>query len=186
MSGEFLTWLADELRAAGLAVVEYDGWQWRAKASGGYSPGRPLCVMWHHTASSTTPENDCSYMIHGADAAPVANVLIARDGSVHVMAAGPTHTNRKGNSLTFSRGTVTADSMNSYAFGMELANAGTGDRYPAAQIDAAFVVSNIVNAHLGNVPADCSTHEHYAPSRKIDPATAAAVEGPWQPGSCTS
>ena len=180
MTGTMLTWLADELRAAGATVVEYDGWRTRARSSGGFAAGRPWCVMWHHTASSTSPANDASYMCNGADARPVANVLVARDGAVWVLAAGATNTNGKGRASTFSKGTVPADSMNSYAFGMELANAGTGETYPQAQIDTAFTVSNVVNARCGNRPDDVGVHEWYAPGRKIDPASC-NVAGPWRP-----
>jgi hypothetical protein len=188
MGSVWLTSTADWLRGEGLTVVEYGGWTTRARSSGGYEPGRPLCVMWHHTASNTDPASDCYYMCHNTSnsARPTANVLIARDGVVWVMAAGATNTNGKGRSLSFSRGTVPKDSMNSYAFGMEIANAGTGQVYPKAQIDAAFIVSNTMNAHLGNVPSDVSTHYHYAPDRKIDPAMGdECVEG-WHPRECTN
>ena len=187
MGSVWLTDTADWLRAAGLNVVEVDGWQGRARSSGGYEPGRPWCVMWHHTASTTDPASDCHYMCHVADARPVANVLIARDGAVWLMAAGATNTNGKGHSMTFSRGTVPNDSMNSYAFGIEIANGGTGENYPQAQVDATFVVSNTINARLGNRPSDVSTHQFYAPDRKIDPAMGGYnVEGTWHPRECTN
>ena len=180
MSGVYLTWLADALEAAGVAVVRYAGWETRARSSGGYAAGRPWCVMWHHTASSTSPQNDADYMCHGADARPIANVLVARDGTVWILAAGCTNTNGSGRASAFSKGTVPADSMNSYAFGMELANAGTGETYPQAQVDAAFIVSNVVNGRCGNRPDDVGVHEWYSPGRKIDPA-ACNVAGPWAP-----
>lgn len=187
MTGIYLTWLADTLRGRGLAVVEYEGWQTRAKASGGYADGsRPWGVMWHHTASNATPGNDASYMCYGSPDAPIANVLIARDGTVWLLAAGPTNTNGKGGPYSFSGGNVPADSMNSYAFGVEIANEGTGEAYPEAQINAAFLVSNVVNQVMGNAPSDVCTHQQWAPSRKVDPATAAAVQGGWAPASCTS
>jgi hypothetical protein len=187
VSGTYLTWLADALRAGGCYVVEYDGWQTRARSSGGFASGRPLAVFWHHTASQTSPQNDANYMCHGSDNRPVANVLIARDGAVWLLAAGATNTNGKGRSLSFSRGTVPADSANSYVFGMEIANSGVGETYPRAQVDAAFKVSNIVNQRMGNRPNDVCTHQHYAPDRKIDPAMGGyAVEGSWHPGECTS
>lgn len=185
MTGRYLTDLADVLRAAGVAVVEQDGWQTRARSSGGYASGRPWCVMWHHTASSATadPASDAAYMSYNADAAPVANLLVARDGAVWVLAAGATNTNGKGNARTFTRGTVPADQMNTYAIGMEIQNTGVGQTYPAAQVDAAFTASLAMCAAYGLDPADVDLHATYAPDRKIDPATAAAVAGPWQPDS---
>jgi hypothetical protein len=174
------------LRSAGLDVVEYDGWQTRSRSSGGYDGDRPWCVMWHHTASQTTPANDASYMCHGSDARPIANLLIDRAGLVWVLAAGATNTNGEGDSMLFSRGVVPASQMNTHAIGVELANAGIGELYPQVQIDAAFAASLAMCAHHGLEPDDAATHNEYAPQRKIDPATASAVLGPWQPSAVTS
>lgn len=183
MGSLYLVEAANWFRSVGLTVIECDGWQTRARSSGGYD-SYPLCVMWHHTASQTSPENDTNYMNHGADTRPVANVLIARDGSVWVCAAGATNTNGTGNSQWFSRGTVPADSMNTRAWGMEIANNGVGEIYPQVQIDAAFVASNIINARCGNRADDVCTHEHYSPGRKIDPAGPCA--GRWDPRKINS
>ena len=142
--------------------------------------------MWHHTASTTSPENDASYMCHGSDSRPVANLLVARDGAVWVLAAGATNTNGKGGPWTWSRGTVPLDSMNTYAVGIEIANGGTGERFPVEQIDATFGASIAVARALGLRPTDVCEHQPYAPTRKIDPATADAVDGPWRPSSCSS
>jgi hypothetical protein len=185
MGSIFLTWLADDLEAAGLQVVRYDGWTERARGSGGYAHN-PLCCMWHHTASLTSPANDSYYMCHGSSDRPIANLLIARDGVVWVLAAGATNTNGKGRDLIFTRGTVPIDKMNEHAVGMEIANDGLGEPYLQQQIDAAFVVSNVINARLGNQPSDVCTHQHYAPDRKIDPARGSSVQGPWQPGEINS
>lgn len=181
----WLTGLADWLRDAGLYVVEYAGWETRARSSGGYS-GLPLCVMWHHTASpaSWDGQRDANYIAIDDEDAPLANLYIERSGAVYVIAAGATNTNGKGQSLSFSRGTVPTDSMNQYAVGIEMGNDGVGESWPVEQIDAAFTVSNVVNAKLGNQPTDLATHNFYAPDRKIDPATADAVSGAWQPWSC--
>src|SRR5262245_6277853 len=181
----WLTWLADEFRAAGLKVVEYEGWQHRSKKSGQYQNGRPWGVMWHHSASppSQSPQNLADYCCYGAADAPICNVNVERDGTVWVLAAGPTNTNGTGNPVMWSKGTIPQDSMNSYAFGMEISNNGVGEPYPAIQIDAAFIISNTVNRVCGNQPTDVCSHYGYAPTRKIDPATCAAVQGPWQPRS---
>ena len=187
MGSLWLTSTADWLRAAGVTVVEYQGWKTRARSSGGYEPGRPYCCMWHHTASKTDPASDANYMCNVSDSRPIANVLIDRAGTCWVLAAGATNTNGKGRSITFSRGTVPSDSMNSYAFGIEIANNGVGEDYPQAQIDCAFKVSNAINSHLGNQPGDVSTHQFYAPDRKIDPAMGGNnVQGPWHPRECTN
>lgn len=186
MGGIFLADLANWLREAGLNVLEYEGWETRARSSGGYSE-LPLCVMWHHTASpaSWDGQRDADYIATGSDTSPISNLYIDRSGTVWVLAGGATNTNGKGRSLPFSRGIVPTDGMNSRALGVEMGNDGIGELWPRAQIDAIFTVSNVCNSKFGNQPSDIATHNHYAPDRKIDPATC-NVEGPWQPTSCTS
>lgn len=185
MTGRYLTELADVLRDAGLMVEEVDGWQTRARKSGGYADGLPWCVMWHHTASQTTPDNDIAYIISGSDVAPVANLYLARDGTVYVCAAGATNTNGSGGPLPVSRGTVPQDRMNEYAVSIEAANSGLGEPWPVQQIDAYFQTSLAVTGWLGLQPDDVSSHAGWT-TRKIDPATAAAVQGPWQPRAVNS
>lgn len=185
MTGRYFTETADVLRAAGVQVVEVDGWKTRARSSGGFAAGRPWCVMWHHTASKATPESDVSYIVN-ADTAPISNLLIARDGCAWVVAAGATNTNGKGGPLTLPKGTVPANCMNEYGFGMEIANDGVGEPYPQAQIDCAFACSNALNLLFGNPPTAAVSHASWSPGRKIDPAVAWAVQGPWEPRSINS
>jgi len=144
--------------------------------------------MWHHTASGKSMDGagDATYCAEGDEDAPLANAYIDRSGTVWCLAAGATNTNGSGYALKFSKGTVPDNSMNSYAFGVELGNDGRGEQWPSAQIDAMFLVSNTVNQKLGNKPDDVCTHQKWAPDRKVDPATASAVQGKWKPGSCTS
>lgn len=187
MTARWLTDMADVLRRAGLNVVEQAGWQTRARSSGGYASG-PWCVMWHHTASSptSTAAGDANYMSNGSSSRPVANLLIARNGDVWCLAAGATNTNGQGNALRFSRGTVPANRMNEYAIGMEIQNTGVGEPYQRVCVDAAFATSAALCAAYGLAVDDVAGHWDYAPTRKIDPATAAAVQGPWRPRSVTS
>ena len=186
MGANYLTNLANWCRDEGLMVVEQGGWQHRARSSGGYDDGKPWCIMWHHTASDTSPANDANYMCFGSPDAPIANLLLARNGEVWVLAGGATNTNGKGGPWTGSKGTVPADSMNTHAISIEAANNGVGEQWPQAQIDAFFRLNNMLAHRLGLSPDDCCTHQVYAPDRKIDPATAAAVQGSWRPGSVTS
>ncbi len=183
MGDVFLTEAAHWLRAAGCNVIEFDDWKYRCKSSGGYNSGRPWGCMWHHTGSNNSAESESHYMCYGADAAPIANVCIDRNGDVWLLAGGPTNTNGSGDGVSFSKGSVPGDSMNSYAFGIEICNNGGGGSYSQAQVDAAFAVSNAINAHCGNQPDDVALHYTWAPDRKVDPSKASAVEGPWQPGS---
>ena len=175
--------MADVLRAAGLVVIEVDGWGNRARSSGGFDGDRPWCVMFHHTASDTTPENDVSYIVYGSPDAPISNLYLARDGMVWVCAAGATNTNGKGNAQIMSRGVVPVDQMNTHAVGIEAANDGVGQPWPQVQVDAYFKLSNALTAWLGLLPDDVQSHAGYSPGRKIDPARADAVQGPWQPAA---
>lgn len=186
MTGRYLTELGDVCRAAGLTVIEVDGWQTRARGSGGYAGSAPWCVMWHHTASQTSAANDVAYIVNGSPDAPIANLYLARDGAVHVCAAGATNTNGKGGPLTVSRGMIPLDRMNEYAIGIEAGNNGVGEIWPAVQIDAFFTLSNALADAYGLEPDDCASHAEWAPTRKIDPATAAAVQGNWSPRSINS
>jgi hypothetical protein len=189
VGSRYLTDLADVMRRAGLTVVEQSGWQKRARGSGGYDSGRPWGVMWHHTASPSSWDGrkDADYITTGDSDAPLANLYIDRSGAVWVCAAGATNTNGKGGPFTgWSKGTVPADSMNTYAIGIELGNAGTGEPWPECQTDAAFAASIACSSAYGLKVDDVCSHNVWAPTRKIDPATASAVMGPWSPRSSTS
>lgn len=192
MSGWYFIDLVDVLEAAGVGCRVADvntGWERRARSSGGF-PETPLGIVWHHTASSASPESDLGYMIHGSDDAPIGNMLLDRDGIAWPIAAGGANTQGKGGPAHFSRGTVPVDSGNSRLFAIEACNAGTGEQWPAVQVDAYFAASNAINAYLGNLPSDVITHAINLgdgwTDRKIDPATAYAVRGSWMPGSVNS
>lgn len=186
MGARYLTDLAAVCRAAGLAVFEVDGWQTRARSSGGYDGDRPWAIVWHHTASDTSPANDVAYIVAGSPDAPISNLYLARDGSVHVCAAGACNHAGKGGPAVMSAGTVPADQMNTHSIGIEAASDGVGGPWSVAQIDAYFTLSNALAAAYGMLPTDAITHNAWAPTRKIDPATAAAVQGPWRPAAVTS
>jgi hypothetical protein len=180
--------LVDVLTAAGVVCrVDFvnEGWERRARSSGGFS-SPPLACCWHHTASSASPEADLNWMIHGSDDAPIGNLLLDRGGVVWPIAAGAANTQGKGGPATFSRGVCPVDNGNSRLWGMEVANNGLGEPWPLAQIDAYFKASNALNELFGNQPNDVITHQVWAPDRKIDPATTAAVQGPWHPAAVTS
>ena len=125
-------------------------------------------------------------MFRNADDAPIGNMLLARDGSAWLGAAGAANTAGKGGPLTLSRGTVPVDGANSRTWAIEAANNGVGEPWPAVQIDAYFAISNELNRRFGNTPDDVFNHATWAPGRKIDPATAGAVPGLWRPSSSTS
>lgn len=180
--------LAAILRAAGCQVSVGDvnaGWERRARSSGGFV-NPPLGVWWHHTASSTSPESDLNYMINGSSDEPVGNVLLDRDGVFWPIAGGACNCAGKGGPWTFSRGTCPKDAGNTYGFQIECANNGVGEPWSEQQVSAFIRGSNALNAHVGNQATDVVTHHAYAPDRKIDPAVAGAVRGPWVPRSINS
>jgi len=184
MGDRYLTELADVLRDTGrLEVIEVDGWEFRGRSSGGFDGDRPWAAVWHHTASDTLPENDVGYIVYGCPDAPVANLYLDRDGRVWVCAGGATNTNGKGGPAAVSLGTIPVDQANTHVVGIEAANNGVGQAWPAVQIDSYFTINNALANFYGWLPADCLTHHEWTPGRKIDPATAGAVEGPWRPGS---
>jgi len=188
MGSRYLVDMADVLRAAGLQVTEQDGWQTRGRSSGGFDGNRPWCIMWHHAASApgASAESVANYASYGSDVAPVCNLVLGRDGAVIVCAAGATNTNGSGGPLDVSLGRIPTDQMNTHAIGIEAVNTGTGEQWPQAQIDAYFAINNALANACGLAPSDLSSHAEWAPGRKIDPATAAAVVGPWRPASINS
>jgi LysM repeat protein len=189
MTGIYYVEAADWLRGVGLKVTEVSGWQTRARSSGGFASA-PLGVQWHHTASKTTPQNDTNWQYFSSSDRPIGNATIMRDGSVWIGAAGAANTAGKGGPLTMSRGTIPLDGANSRTWAFEVANNGVGEPWPQVQIDAYFAASNEMNKRFGNKPTDVFSHAvgkgNGWTSRKIDPATAAAVQGPWKPRSVNS
>jgi len=189
MTGIYYVEAADWLRAIGITVVEVQGWQTRARSSGGFA-SPPLGIQWHHTASKTTPENDTNWQYFSSSDRPIGNMTIMRDGSVWIGAAGAANTAGKGGPMTMSRGTVPVDGANSRTWAFEVANNGVGEAWPQVQIDAYFACSNELNRRFGNQPTDVFSHAvgtgNGWTNRKIDPATAGAVQGPWKPRSVNS
>lgn len=175
----YLTELADVIRAAGLTVIECDGWQTRARSSGGYSSGRPTHVMIHHTASGPSSDGwpDVNYMLSASNPnEPTANLYLNRSGWVWVMAAGATNTNGSGGPID----NVPADSMNTYAIGIEAGNDGVGEPWPLIQQECYAVLVAALQAAYGIPLGHCRSHREWT-SRKIDPAG----ESRWASGSST-
>lgn len=84
-----LTMLADVARAAGLHVVEVDGWKTRGRPGG---MERVQTVVCHHTANGGAPGTHPSLttVINGRTglAGPLSQFMLAKDGTVYVVAAG--------------------------------------------------------------------------------------------------
>jgi hypothetical protein len=127
-----LTQLADVARSAGLKVIEVDGW--RARTNQGLSMSEVLTITCHHTANGGAAGNAPSLGVvqHGRPGltGPLAHYLLARDGTVYVVAAG--HCNHAGASLQTGM-------ENSHAVGIEaeaVGVPGTVGDWPEAQMQA--------------------------------------------------
>src|SRR5215510_7210242 len=125
MGAIWLTDLADAVASSGLEYRTWPGWETRARSSGGYD--QFWCLFVHHTASNTSPDNDCTYMWQNASDRPIGALLLDRTGRVTIGAAGATNTQGKGGPCKTSRGTIPADRGNTYGLAIEAANAGTGE-----------------------------------------------------------
>ena len=177
-------WLHDlpaVIAGAGLDVDTWPGWQDRSRSSGGYDA--VYAVFAHHTGSSTSPDNDMSYMWDNAEDRPIGALYLARDGVVTVGAAGATNTQGKGGPWTLSTGTIPLDKGNAYGIAIEAAG-GYGDPWPAEQTDAYLVlVAALCSAYGLDVDRDVLAHfewcEPSCPGRKVDPAG----PSPWATGS---
>lgn len=192
MGSRYLTDLADVLRAAGLTVIEVGGlesgawvegpeWKTRARGSGGFDGDRPWAICWHHTASApgTSARSNVQYATFTSENEPVCNLYLHADGAWYVCAAGATNTEGKGGPWMTAYGTIPLDSGNSHFIGIEAGNSGVGETWPQVQIDSYFTGTLALQDFYAI--ADIATHAEWAPSRKIDPATAQAVAGPWHP-----
>lgn len=157
-------WLADVLRAAGLQVQEEAGWQSRGRAEMGTVKG----VLCHHTAGPLTgnmPSLDTVQNGRPDLPGPLAHLLLARDGTFIVIAAGRCNHAGAGS----WRGVTTG---NSNFIGIEAENTGLpNDPWPDAQLDAYARGCAAILAHAGAPVIMCAGHKEYAlpHGRKSDP-----------------
>lgn len=160
-----LTWLADVLRGAGLKVVEQPGWKERGRGDVGTIKG----VICHHTAGPLHGDHPSLDTVeHGRPdlPGPLSQLVLGRDGTFFVLAAGRCNHAGKGQ----WHGVIAG---NSQLIGIEAENAGTGqDPWPAVQMDA---YTRGVAAILGHIGADsvmAAGHKEYAlpRGRKTDPS----------------
>jgi hypothetical protein len=166
--------LVDVARGAGLTVDEYPDWQWRSRSSGGFE--QLLGIVCHHTACPPSSTYDAcrNYMVTMTDG-PCANMLLSRPVpgrgvvlSVHC--GGASNHAGKGGPYTCSGGVVPLDSGNTRLIGIEVCNAGTGEAWPAEQLDAYERLVAALVAAYNLALVDVMLHATWAPSRKIDPA----------------
>ena len=135
-------WIPDQLETAGLTVVREWGWDLRGSAS--FNPQGVVC---HHTASA--PGNNAPSLgicINGRPdlPGPLCQILIARDGTCHVIASGAC---------------------------VEVENNGLGEPWTDHLLDVFARACAALLRGMGDTDADnVCLHREWAPTRKPDPA----------------
>ncbi|MGH2775005.1 MAG: LysM peptidoglycan-binding domain-containing protein [Actinomycetota bacterium] len=164
MSDLPLTWMADAFRKNGLRVKEVQGWKTRGR-DGTFDPRG---VIFHHTASSEAggPTPALGVVTNGRSdlPGPLCNVLVARDGTVHLIAAG--RSNHAGEGGPFRN--IPEDSGNSFLAGVEVENNGLGEPWKKDLLDTLDVVFATMLMGLRRGPRWLIGHKEWT-TRKIDP-----------------
>ena len=165
MSDLPLTWMADAFRKNGLRVKEVKGWKTRGR-DGTFDPRG---VIFHHTASAAkgAPASSLGLVLKGKPdvAGPLCNVLVGRDGTVHLIAAG--RSSHAGEGGPFRN--IPKDSANSFLAGIEVENDGVGERWSKEFLDTLDVVFATMLMGLRRRSKWLIAHKEWT-TRKIDPA----------------
>ncbi|MGW6564586.1 peptidoglycan-binding protein [Streptomyces sp. NPDC054975] len=146
--------LVAALRAEGVKVVEHDGWRTHHRNQAG-AWGPVVGVMIHHTVSSGTASSvELCYNGYSGLPGPLCHGVIAKDGTVHLVANGRANHAGGGDPSVLQaviteaygtrpptprmhQGSPGAVDGNSRFYGFECINLGNGsDPWPAAQLDA--------------------------------------------------
>ena len=162
-------WIADVLRAEGVTLVEYPGWQNRGH--GDFKDIRG--VMVHHTGSD---DATAASIANGRPdlAGPLSQLHIARDGTVTVVAVG----------VAWHAGVgmypwLPTNMGNWHMIGIECANSGTSPmaahrtHWPDAQYFALVNSCAAINRRLSQTSARTIGHKEYA----------GHAQGKWDPGA---
>lgn len=171
--------LPEWFRDAGLDFDTWPGWETRSRSSGGYN--EIYAIECHHTADSgKSLDASCRSGFNTAEFAPVGALRLGRNGKWVFGAAGATNTSGKGGPLACSRGIIPLNDANRYVISIEAQNGGTGEVWPAVQLDSyvrgvAAMIRGLEKDYgikLSTSPqwGDIHAHFEWAPTRKIDPA----------------
>jgi hypothetical protein len=176
------------VRSAGLSVQTWEGWQHRSRSSGGIT--KLQTIVCHHTASppSTSFQSDWSYCAVGHPDAPVANMLLGRQGQVGIHSAGASNHAGSGGpwppaGITSSRGTIGQDNCNANSIGIEAANSGVGEVWSAQMVDAYERLVAALCSAYGLLATDCVAHYEWGGP---NPPTAGRKIDPWGPAEGVS
>lgn len=157
------TGIAARLRAFGLKVVEINGWQTRGSSS--FSPAGSVD---HHTAggrSGNAPSLGICTNGRSDLPGPLCNILIGRDGTCYVIAAGRANHAGKGGWQGLSG--------NSKMYGVERENVGTSaEPWTTQQTVTAATCHVALMSWKPNYDVKyCAQHKEWAPGRKSDAHT---------------
>jgi len=178
---------ASILRAAGLPVREVSGWRRRGRppSTNPRDPAYPAATRFagiglHHTAG----HDDLDVVVNGRPGlpGPLANLYVARDGKVYVVAAGRANHLGAGAVEVYRRtlrdlaplgdaadvGLDDSTVGNGVYVGIEVENFGTpGDPYPRAQIDSLQRTCAALCEEMGWTANRCVQHREWT-RRKVD------------------
>ena len=166
MAYRYLTDLARVLRAAGLEVVELDGWRTRGRpaSTGGFDPRG---ILWHHTGGTPNTQAYAEWMakVGRADLpAPLCQLSVDRQGRWYVCAAG--RANHAGSAK--ASGPIPAGDGNALYLGVEVMNTGS-EGWTAAQLDSMVKGGAALSDHYG-WPAEANrAHKETSSTGKWDP-----------------
>lgn len=159
--------LAAHLRLWGLKVEEIDGWRHRGRPYNFF----PRAIFAHHTASNAQSGNFPSQNIVTVGrpdlSGPLCQFLLGRDGTVRLVAAG--YSNHAG--FGGPKVDIPANMGNTYAYGIEAENNGTGEPWTKQQLNAYYRLCAALLVWMDRKDVNrVIAHKEWAPGRKIDPA----------------
>jgi hypothetical protein len=164
-----LTWLVAALREAGLQVEATQGWADRGRPWA----FDPVGVLMHHTAFRATAADPRPALATVRDGrtglrGPLCHLLVARDGTCHVIAAG--RANHAGEAR--ASGPVPGGDGNVSYVGIEIDYAPQepfAQQPTTAQLEASVVAAAVIVERLGNGADHVRYHAETSTSGKWDP-----------------
>lgn len=158
--------LVNHLRRWGLKVQEKDGWRHRGRPYNFY----PRAIIAHHTASGSQSGNFASESVvtfgRSDLPGPLCQVLLGRDGTVKLIAAG--YANHAG--YGGPRAGIPANQGNTYTIGIEAENNGVGENWSKKQLNAYYRLCAALMVWMGTTDTSKVFGHKEWTSRKIDPA----------------
>ena len=163
----YAVWLPDVLRAAGLTVLTYPGWETRSSLSSKGIPAGPLstdrpAVLWHHDASPPGDSPGALRWMRDQLDRPgqaTANIWVDRYGVWHIIAAG----------VTWHAGNVNDGRWSNYqSLGVETDHT-VGENWPDSLIASLRLGTAAILRHVDRSPDDALNFHRHVNADKRDP-----------------